>query len=129
MGGRRGVGRHGRGAVLLACTATDIRWFSTSNLRFADTLGLLLEMFWPGLSQQLLGGSQAAGTIQVPAHNNGLGQPDGRDRGHVDCRNGVVEAIGRMPVADCVGNRRGSDSQFAWGHKAGSGGTTPSTIG
>src|ERR1035437_6417132 len=98
----------------------DICWFSTSNLRFADTLALLfeLEMFWPGLSQQLRGGSQAAGTIQVPAHNNGLGQPDGHDGGHVDRRGGVVEAIGQMPVADCVGDRRGSDSQFAGCHKA-----------
>lgn len=76
MGGRRGVGRHGRGAFLLACTATDICWFSTSNLRFADTLGLLLEMLWPGLDQKLLNSSQWAGTIQVPPHNVGLDQPD-----------------------------------------------------
>src|SRR5450759_5428972 len=103
--------------------ATYICWFSTSNLRFADTLGLLLEMFWPGLDQELLDSSQWAGTIQVPAHDVGLDQPDWRDRGHVDRGNGVVEAIGQQPIADCVGDRRGSDSQFACGHKAGSGWT------
>src|ERR1019366_4941363 len=98
----------------------DICWFSISNLRLADTLGLLLEMLWPGLDQELLDSSQWAGTIQVLPHDVGLDQPDWRDRGHVDRGNGVVEAIGQMPIADCVGDRRGSDSQFAGCHKAGS---------
>ena len=86
-------------------------------------MGLLLEMLWPGLDQELLDSSQWAGTIQVLPHDVGLDQPDGRDRGHVDRGNGVVKTIGQMPIADCVRDRRGSDSQFAWGHKAGCGWT------
>jgi hypothetical protein len=64
--------------------ATDICWFSTRNLRFADTVGLLLEMFWPGLDLELLDSSQWAGTIQVLPHKVRFDHPEGHDGGHVD---------------------------------------------